>query len=96
MRRECAPLVSIGIWHNISTEKERERLLDQATQLRKSWRAAQKRFDAGDDATKARLRFERSWLYTLLLDFLSIVYEENRKPGKPHCRLQQGQPANVL
>ncbi|KAJ4153246.1 hypothetical protein LMH87_009743 [Akanthomyces muscarius] len=79
VRRECAPLVSIGIWHNISTDQERDRLLDQTTQLRKSWRAAQKRFDAGDDAIKARLRFERSWLYTLLLDFLSVLYEENRK-----------------
>ncbi|KAM3514890.1 hypothetical protein MY11210_001495 [Beauveria gryllotalpidicola] len=54
VRRECAPLVSIGIWHNISTDQERDRLLDQTTQLRKSWRAAQKRFDAGDDATKAQ------------------------------------------
>ncbi|KAM0666348.1 hypothetical protein ACQRIU_004203 [Beauveria bassiana] len=79
VRRECAPLVSIGIWHNISTDQERDRLLNQTTQLRKSWRAAQKRFDAGDDAIKARLRFERSWLYTLLLDFLSLLYEENRK-----------------
>ncbi|KGQ04566.1 Intron-binding protein aquarius [Beauveria bassiana D1-5] len=82
VRRECAPLVSIGIWHNISTDQERDRLLNQTTQLRKSWRAAQKRFDAGDDAIKARLRFERSWLYTLLLDFLSLLYEENRKSGK--------------
>ncbi|TQV92575.1 DEAD helicases superfamily protein (Aquarius) [Cordyceps javanica] len=80
VRRDCAPLVSIGIWHNISTDQERDRLLDQSPQLRKSWRAAQKRFDAGDDAIKARLRFERSWLYTLLLDFLSLLYEENRKP----------------
>ncbi|KAM3563847.1 hypothetical protein ARSEF4850_002146 [Beauveria asiatica] len=79
VRRECAPLVSIGIWHNISTDQKRDRLLNQTTQLRKSWRAAQKRFDAGDDAIKARLRFERSWLYTLLLDFLSLLYEENRK-----------------
>ncbi|EGX89160.1 DEAD helicases superfamily protein, putative [Cordyceps militaris CM01] len=80
VRRDCAPLVSIGIWHNISTDEERDRLLDQAPQLKKSWRASQKRFDAGDDAIKARLRFERSWLYTLLLDFLSLLYETDRKP----------------
>ncbi|KAM3502169.1 hypothetical protein MY10362_005039 [Beauveria mimosiformis] len=54
VRRECAPLVSIGIWHNISTDQKRDRLLNQTTQLRKSWRAAQKRFDAGDDAIKAQ------------------------------------------
>ncbi|KAK5988865.1 RNA helicase aquarius [Cladobotryum mycophilum] len=79
VRKECAPLVSIGIWHNLSTEKRRETQLDQSPHLRKTWRAALKRFDAADDATKARLRFERSWLYTLLLDFLSLLYTEQNK-----------------
>ncbi|PHH62529.1 hypothetical protein CDD81_6915 [Ophiocordyceps australis] len=74
VRKECAPLVSIGIWQNLSSEAQRERLLDQTPQLRKIWRASLKRFDAADDATKARLRFERSWLYTLLLDFMSMFY----------------------
>ncbi|KAI9167360.1 RNA helicase aquarius [Paramyrothecium foliicola] len=80
VRKECAPLVSIGIWHNISSEKLRETLLDQKPHLRKAWRAAHKRYDASDDATKARLRFERSWLYSLLLDFVSLMYEPAAKP----------------
>ena len=81
VRKECAPLVSISIWHNITNEKKRERKLDQSVQLRKAWRAAAKRYDAADDATKARLRFERSWLFTLILDFFNQLYNEKMKPG---------------
>ncbi|PNP40630.1 hypothetical protein TGAMA5MH_07628 [Trichoderma gamsii] len=77
VRKECAPLVSIGIWHNLSTEKRQEAHLDSSPHLRKAWRAAQKRYDAADEATKARLRFERSWLYTLILDFTNQLYDES-------------------
>ncbi|PWY69848.1 DEAD helicase superfamily protein [Aspergillus sclerotioniger CBS 115572] len=70
IRKECAPLVSISIWHNLSSEEARERLLTKSPGLKKAWRAAAKRYDAGDDAAKARMRYERSWLYTMLLDFL--------------------------
>ncbi|KAJ4859970.1 AAA domain-containing protein [Trichoderma breve] len=79
VRKECAPLVSIGIWHNLSTEKRQEAQLDSSPHLRKAWRAAQKRYDAADEATKARLRFERSWLYTLILDFINQLYNESSK-----------------
>lgn len=77
VRKECAPLVSIGIWHNLSSDKQRDALLNQAPHLRKAWRASQRRFDAADDTVKARLRFERSWLYSLLLDFLGLLYTES-------------------
>jgi intron-binding protein aquarius len=82
VRKECAPLVSISIWHNLSTEEKREKKLDQTVQLRKAWRAAAKRYEAAEDAVKSRLRFERSWLYTLLLDFLSQLYDPKSKYGK--------------
>ena len=82
VRKECAPLVSISIWHNLATEQKRDDKLDQNTHLRKAWRAAAKRYDSADDVTKARLRFERSWLYTLTLDFLNLLYAENPKKGK--------------
>jgi intron-binding protein aquarius len=81
VRKECAPLVSISIWHNLSSEKKRERKLDQSVQLRKAWRAAAKRYEAADDSTKPRLRFERSWLFTLILDFFNQLYNEKSKPG---------------
>ncbi|KAI0802538.1 hypothetical protein GGR55DRAFT_423690 [Xylaria sp. FL0064] len=76
VRKECAPLVSIAIWHNLSSDAKRETKLAQTPQLKKSWKAAGKRYDSADDATKARLRFERAWLYTLALDFLRLLYEE--------------------
>ncbi|TDZ18642.1 RNA helicase aquarius [Colletotrichum orbiculare MAFF 240422] len=79
VRKECAPLVSISIWHGLSTEDLREEKLDQHSHVRKAWRAAAKRYDAADDATKAKLRFDRSWLYSLILQFLDLLYTENPK-----------------
>ncbi|KAK4233477.1 hypothetical protein C8A03DRAFT_38807 [Achaetomium macrosporum] len=79
VRKECAPLVSISIWHNLSTEEKRDAILDSNPPLRKAWRASAKRYDSADDATKARLRFERSWLYTLVLDFFALLYSGNAK-----------------
>ncbi|CAF3525062.1 unnamed protein product [Fusarium graminearum] len=79
VRKECAPLVSIGIWHNLSTEQSREASLEQLPHLRKAWKAAHKRYEAADEQNKARLRFERSWLYTLLLDFLGLLYTQTSK-----------------
>jgi intron-binding protein aquarius len=73
IRKECAPLVSISTWHNLHIEVARDKALDQSVVARKAWRASQKRYEAADDASKAKLRFDRSWLYTLLLDFLRRV-----------------------
>lgn len=75
VRKECAPLVSIGIWHNLHSEKIREQYLVKSTQLQKAWRAAGKKFDHTDPAGQARLQFERRWLHTLLLDFLDKLYD---------------------
>ncbi|KAF9892354.1 hypothetical protein FE257_002131 [Aspergillus nanangensis] len=70
IRKECAPLVAISIWHNLATDEARERVLAKGQNLKKAWRATGKRYDAGDESSKAKMRFERSWLYTMLLDFL--------------------------
>ncbi|KAG6005876.1 hypothetical protein E4U43_000530 [Claviceps pusilla] len=85
VRKECAPLVSIGIWQNLYSEMYRETLLDQTSQLKKAWRASQKRYDAADDTIKARLRFERSWLYSLLLDFLGLLYDTSKQEHALYC-----------
>ena len=73
VRKECAPLVSIAIWHNIHKVGARERLLDTRPGARKAWRAAQKRFEAADGPLQQRLLFDRGWLYSLLLDFFSMI-----------------------
>lgn len=70
IRKECAPLVSISIWHNLASDDTRDQVIAKSPTLKKAWRAAGKRFDAGDEAAKAKMRFERAWLYTMLLDFL--------------------------
>ncbi|KAL8674133.1 MAG: hypothetical protein Q9168_001470 [Polycauliona sp. 1 TL-2023] len=77
VRKECAPLVSISIWQNLSSEASRERKFEQHAQLKKAWRAAAKRFDTGDETTQARLRFDRAWLYSLLLDFIGRLQDSS-------------------
>ncbi|KAI0168458.1 intron-binding protein aquarius [Pestalotiopsis sp. NC0098] len=79
VRKECAPLVSISTWHNLSTETKREAKLAEVAPLKKAWKAAGRRYDAADDETKARLRFERQWLYTLTLHFLNMLYDDKVK-----------------
>jgi len=74
VRKECAPLVSISIWQNLHVETAREGKFNSHVMLRKMWRSAGKRYDGADETTQARLHFERSWLFTLLLDFLNRIY----------------------
>ena len=74
VRKECAPLVSISIWSNLVSEEAREKKFEQHGQLRKAWRAAAKRFEAVDEPSQAKLRFERSWLYAMVLDFAKKLY----------------------
>lgn len=79
VRKECAPLVGISVWHNLHSEAVREKQFEEHQMLRKAWRATSKRFDAADEALQARLRFERTWLYTLLLDFTNQLYNSTTK-----------------
>ena len=76
VRKECAPLVSISIWHHLASESYREAKMERHVQLRKAWRAAVKRYDAADESTQTRLRFERSWLFSMIVDFLKRLHEK--------------------
>ncbi len=38
-----------------------------------------------DAATKKRLRFEQSWLYSLIIDFISILYSPESKSDRMVC-----------
>lgn len=76
VRKECAPLVSIAIWQNLHDDKSRDRLLEGNSSRRKAWRAAQRRYDAADPETQSRLRFDRAWLYAMLVDFLTRLNVE--------------------
>ncbi|KAK5365740.1 hypothetical protein LTR20_009651 [Exophiala xenobiotica] len=71
VRKECAPLVSISTWHHLHDESARERLLEASAGRQKAWRAGQRRFEAADQETQARLRFDRAWLYSMLIDFFA-------------------------
>ena len=77
VRKECAPLVSISIWHNLSSDSSREERFEQYGQFRKAWRAAMKRYEAADHCSQAKLRFERAWLYSMILEFMSRLQSPN-------------------
>lgn len=81
VRKECAPLVSIAVWQNLHSDATRQRILDNSPQFKKAWRAASKRYDGADKDTQARQRFERAWLYTLILDFLDLLHDKSRWTG---------------
>lgn len=68
IRKECIPLVSISIWQHLHSESVRELKFEQYPQLKKAWRTAAKRYETADDANKSKLRFERAWLYSMILD----------------------------
>ncbi|PGH11437.1 hypothetical protein AJ80_07116 [Polytolypa hystricis UAMH7299] len=87
IRKECAPLVSISIWHNLYSDEARNRTLEQAPALKKAWRLAAKRYDIADDAGKARMKFDRSWLYSMLVDFLQRLnaFEEGHADNVRYC-----------
>lgn len=87
IRKECAPLVSISIWHNLASDDARDQVIAKSPTVKKAWRAAGKRFDAGDEAAKAKMRFERSWLYTMLLDFLQKLNggDKDQSPTLLYC-----------
>lgn len=74
IRKECAPLVSISIWQYLHNESAREQKFKHHTPLKKAWRAASKRYESADDLTKSQLRFERAWLYSMILDFTAQLY----------------------
>lgn len=78
IRKECAPLVSISIWQHFHSESARENKFAHHAQLKKAWRAAERRYEAGDDDTRSRLRFERAWLYSMLIDFVARLYRSEQ------------------
>ena len=78
VRKECAPLVSISIWQHLESDNARERKFEQHPQFKKAWRASTKRYEAADEDTQARLRFERAWLFSMILDFTSRLQRSSR------------------
>lgn len=85
IRKECAPLVSISIWHNLHSESFRTQILENNPQFKKAWRAASRRYDGAHEAGKIRLQYERSWLYTLILDFMNIVKSGGDSAARKYC-----------
>ena len=73
IRKECAALVSISLWHHLGSEAAREREFKNRTVLKKAWRASKKRYDNAEKESQHKLRFDRDWLYAMTIDFISRI-----------------------
>ena len=72
IRKSCAPIVGIAIWHNVQSDR-RDKLFDESAALKKAWRASEKRYQAADPQAQADARFQSSWLFSMIADFLGHV-----------------------
>ncbi|EPS36509.1 hypothetical protein H072_9940 [Dactylellina haptotyla CBS 200.50] len=63
-----------GIWQNLHSEEAKEIKLEGNPLFKKAWRGAVKKFSIADQKAQARLKFERSWLHMLVLDFISTLF----------------------
>ncbi|KAK9451872.1 uncharacterized protein V1518DRAFT_389862 [Limtongia smithiae] len=73
VRQQCARLVSISIWNSLPSESSREKMINSESTLKKTWRAAARRFDGATDRQKIRLRLERAWLYSVAVDTIQLL-----------------------
>jgi intron-binding protein aquarius len=83
IRKECAPLVSISIWHYLHSDEARAAKFEQH-QLRKAWKAANKRYENAEAETeKPWMDLQRSWLHSMIKDFIRrIQFNEGNDYGK--------------
>lgn len=89
VKKELAPLAQIHIWAGLSSDERRNQEFEKLPQLKKFWKGSIKRFESAgikipfaltiDKATQAKLRFEQSWLYSLTIDFVSILNTPGNK-----------------
>ncbi|KAK9465895.1 P-loop containing nucleoside triphosphate hydrolase protein [Lipomyces arxii] len=73
VRRQVAPLVSILIWSSLHSNSVRTTLIEAAS-VQRPWRLANKRFDSANESKKSRLQLERTWLYSVLLELIQLLY----------------------
>ena len=85
VRKECAPLVSISIWQNLASQSIREGHLERNAQFKKAWRASSKRYESAEAVIQARLRFERAWLFSMVLGFYWSLAGEGSRFVEVHC-----------
>ena len=74
VRKECGPLVSISIWHNLQNDTVREKYVQSSKARRNAWKKAQEQFSNADSDTQAKLRFNRAWLCSMIADFISRMH----------------------
>ncbi|KAK9480812.1 P-loop containing nucleoside triphosphate hydrolase protein [Lipomyces japonicus] len=77
VRREVAPLVSIVIWNSLNSSLTKETIFTKNPNLRKLWKSINKRYDAADEVIKTKLRLERGWFPSILVDFLQLSHNSN-------------------
>lgn len=72
LRKHIAPLVSIQLWHHISSDK-RDAILQEYPRIRKAWKSAEKKFQGFDRDKRSAVEVTRAWLSEIVIDFYSVV-----------------------
>ncbi|CAN6672202.1 hypothetical protein TRVA0_045S01310 [Trichomonascus vanleenenianus] len=67
VRTKIGPLVSIPIWTCLPEETVSKILQDNG-HLKKPWKGSQKKFKGADEATQAKMEFDRAWLASLVVN----------------------------
>ncbi|KAF9428467.1 hypothetical protein BGZ94_002300 [Podila epigama] len=73
VRSECMRLVSLSTWHSLLSEAKRDLEFKEYPQLLKFWRHLEKKFEAMEPEQKKKAVFERTWMVTMIRQFLQIL-----------------------
>ncbi|KAK9454432.1 P-loop containing nucleoside triphosphate hydrolase protein [Dipodascopsis uninucleata] len=74
VRRQCAPLVSIGIISCLHSIGARNSFFAKYPSLKKPWKSSNKRFESAEESQKVRYRLERGWLFSIIVDTIQMLY----------------------
>ncbi|CAG8741708.1 11114_t:CDS:2, partial [Acaulospora morrowiae] len=74
LRKECIILVSLVTWHCFGSKSLREQEFTSNKNLKKQWKAFEKRYKNADEVHKEQLRFQRTWISNYMKGFVEVLY----------------------
>ncbi|RHZ66997.1 hypothetical protein Glove_303g82 [Diversispora epigaea] len=74
LRTECMMLVSLMTWHCFGSSSLRDQEFTTNKNLKKQWRAFEKKYKNADKAQKEQLLFQRTWISNYMKGFVEVLY----------------------
>ncbi|ODQ67799.1 P-loop containing nucleoside triphosphate hydrolase protein [Nadsonia fulvescens var. elongata DSM 6958] len=90
VRKEVAPLVSISVFNSLCSESALEEQLSAHPQLAKLWKSSLKKFEKSktDTVKRGNIIFERGWVSTIVLEFLSLINDSDESSREDSKHLE--------